>query len=221
MPISLSTPEWSRATLLSNVSYTDSECCQLFHSPMELLSCAIWSEFSADTVLSRRLDPLSRREPPEVSSNPNHSTNVLSTTSVADTSQDYRGAEGNWPPWAGDFRDSVYSMLEKMWWPWQWQLFCTGQVCSGTQDVIPMGTEMSRTLLTWLVLNRITFKLVFYRQWHFKSFSYRTVIKSHQIISVTLSRELIGESVMLRRGNQSWIYQLGWEFEMYLGSYSE
>lgn len=216
MPISLSTPEWSQATLFSNVSYIDSECCQLFHSPMELLSCATCSEFSVDTLLSRRLDPLSGREPPEVSSNPNHSTNVWSTISVADTSQDYRGQQATLSWWlqrlcvlhAGK---DVMAMA----------MFFTGQVCSGTQDVIPMGTEMSRTLLTRPVLNIITFKLFFYRQWHFKSFSYRTVIKSHQIISVTLSRELIGESVMLRRENQSWIYQLGWEFEMYLGSYSE
>lgn len=218
MPISLSTPEWSWATLFSNVSYIDSECCQLFHSPMELLSCATCSEFSVDTLLSRRLDPLSGKEPP--GSPP---TQII--PQMCDQQSLWlipaRTTEGNRPPSAGDFRGSVSFMLEKTWWPWQWQLFFTGQVCSGTQDVIPMGTEMSRTLLTRLVLNIITFKLFFYRQWHFKSFSYRTVIKSHQIISVTLSRELIGESVMLRRENQSWIYQLGWEFEMYLGSYSE
>lgn len=99
MPISLSTPEWSWATLFSNVSYIDSECCQLFHSPMELLSCATCSEFSVDTLLSRRLDPLSGREPPEVSSNPNHSTNVWSTISVADTSQDYRGQQATLSWW--------------------------------------------------------------------------------------------------------------------------
>lgn len=63
-----------------------------------------------------------------------------------------RTAEGTWgrgqqAPSAGDFRGSVSSVLEKMWWPWQWQLFFTGQVCSGSQDAIPEGTEMSRILL--------------------------------------------------------------------------
>lgn len=94
MSISLSTPEWS---LLSNVC--DTECCQLFHSPMALLSCAACSEFRVGAVLSRRLDPHGGKEPLEVSSNPNHSTNVLSTPFVVDISQDCRGQQATLKWW--------------------------------------------------------------------------------------------------------------------------
>lgn len=58
--------------------------------------------------------------------------------------REYR-AEGNRPPSTGDFRGSVSSVLEKVCWPWQWQLFFTGQVCSGSQDAIPVGTEILLT----------------------------------------------------------------------------
>lgn len=129
-----------------------------------------------------------------------------------------RMAEGNRQPSSGDCRGSV-----------SWKR-CDGHG-SNSCSLLHRSALEGRMTFQWaqicpgyfwqVLLNITTPKLVFYRQWYFKSFSYRTVIKSHQIISVTLSRELIGESVMLRRENQSWIYQLGWEFEMYLGSYSE
>lgn len=189
-------------------------------SPMEFLSCASCSEFRVGTVLSRSLDPPSGREPPEVSSNLNHSINVLSTPLWLISA---RTAEGTW---AEDNRHPQLVTSEALC-PQSWQSCdghgngsCSSLHRSALQARMPFqGAQRCPGYFWQILLNIITFKLFFHR--HFKSFSYRTVIKSHQIISVTVSRELIGESVMLRRENQSWIYQLGWEFEMYLGSYSE
>ena len=72
-----------------------------------------------------------------------------------------------------------------------WQLFFTGhRVClhwnpgchyNRHRDVQNTFDAASANIL-------ITLKPYLHGQWHFKSFSYRTVIKSHQIISVTLSR---------------------------------
>lgn len=150
MLIALSTPEWSWAILLSDVPDTASECCQPFHSPMELLCCATCSQFRADTVLSRRLDSPAGREPPEVSSNPNHSINMLSTPSVDDTSQNCRGdmgqrATGHPHWWLQRFcvlsagKDVLaMAMTAVLYWP--------GLLCA-----IPVGTEMSRIFSTSIV----------------------------------------------------------------------
>lgn len=79
-------------------------------------------------------------------------------------------AEGNRTCSAGDFRGSVSSMLEKMCWPWQWQLSFTGQVCSGSQDAIPMGAQRCPGYFWQVLLNIITFKLVFSQAMAFQIF---------------------------------------------------
>lgn len=180
-----------------------------------------WNSFPVQAALNSGLTRKgSGREPPEVSSNLNHSINVLSTPLWLISA---RTAEGTW---AEDNRHPQLVTSEALC-PQSWQSCdghgngsCSSLHRSALQARMPFqGAQRCPGYFWQILLNIITFKLFFHR--HFKSFSYRTVIKSHQIISVTVSRELIGESVMLRRENQSWIYQLGWEFEMYLGSYSE
>lgn len=158
------------------------------------LSCEIWSEFNVDTVLSRTWDPPSRRDTLRSPPPKSFCVSVLSTT-VADSSMYYRGDTGQMAILNPQLMSSEAFCVLNAWTMdvMAMQMTVTFYWTSAMAALEPrMSLQQAQRCSKYFDAARadiiITLKLHLYRQWHFKSFSYRTVTKSHQIISVTPSR---------------------------------